>query len=106
MGWTTLIDANEGLDNFNQVGEANWTATDQGIQATQTDNDPSYLVSKDAYGDFMLRVEFWASMPSPDAKSRTFANSLSRLRAMLPSRRLMRGQRIKTRFLRYSRRGA
>jgi hypothetical protein len=69
MGWTTLIDANEGLDNFNQVGEANWTATDQGIQATQTDNDPSYLVSKDAYGDFMLRVEFWAS---DDANSGVF----------------------------------
>lgn len=60
-GWTTLIDGTEGLDNFNRVREANWTATDGAIQATQGAKDFAYLVSKNSYRDFRLRVEFWAS---------------------------------------------
>lgn len=68
-GWTTLVDATQGFDHFNRVGEATWTATDEGIQATPSDNDPAYLVSKDAYQDFVLRVEFWAS---DDANSGVF----------------------------------
>ena len=31
-GWTTLIDGNRGLDNFNRVGEANWSGTDGAVQ--------------------------------------------------------------------------
>jgi 3-keto-disaccharide hydrolase len=60
-GWTTLVDGTKGLDNFNRVGEANWTATDGAIQATQGGKDAAYLVSKSSYKDFMMRVEFWAS---------------------------------------------
>lgn len=59
--WTTLVDGTKGLDNFNRVGEANWSATDGAIQASQGGKDNAYLVSKSSYKDFMLRVEFWAS---------------------------------------------
>jgi 3-keto-disaccharide hydrolase len=68
-GWTTLVDGTKGLDNFNRVGEANWTATDGAIQATQGGKDPAYLVSKNSYKDFVIRVEFWAS---DDANSGVF----------------------------------
>jgi hypothetical protein len=68
-GWTTLVDGTKGMENFNKVGDANWTATDGAIQATQGGKDPSYLVSKAAYKDFMMRVEFWAS---DDANSGVF----------------------------------
>jgi len=68
-GWTTLVDGTKGLDNFNRVGEANWTATDGAIQATQGGKTSAYLVSKNSYRDFMMRVEFWAS---DDANSGVF----------------------------------
>jgi hypothetical protein len=68
-GWTTLVDGTKGLDNFNRVGDANWTATDGAIQATQGGKDPAYLVSKNSYKDFVIRVEFWAS---DDANSGVF----------------------------------
>jgi hypothetical protein len=68
-GWTTLIDGSRGLDNFDRVNSANWTATDGAIQATQGGKDSAYLVSKNSYKDFMLRVEFWAS---DDANSGVF----------------------------------
>jgi hypothetical protein len=68
-GWVTLVDGTKGLDNFNRVGEANWTATDGAIQATQGGKDPAYLVSKSSYRDFVMRVEFWAS---DDANSGVF----------------------------------
>lgn len=66
---TTLVDGTRGLDNFNRVGEANWTATDGAIQATSGGKDPAYLVSKNAYRDFVLRAEFWSS---DDANSGIF----------------------------------
>ena len=68
-GWTTLVDGTKGLENFNRVGEANWTGTDGAIQATQGGKTPAYLVSKSPYKDFMMRVEFWAS---DDANSGVF----------------------------------
>ena len=67
--WTTLVDGSLGLDNFARVGEANWTATDGAIQATQGGKDPAYLVTKIPYKDFSMRVEFWAS---DDANSGVF----------------------------------
>jgi hypothetical protein len=67
--WTTLVDGTKGLDNFNRVGEANWSAIDGAIQATQGGKDPAYLVSKSSYRDFVLRAEFWAS---DDANSGVF----------------------------------
>lgn len=66
--WTTLIDGTEGMDNFNVLGDADWSAQMNAIQATQG-NGASFLVSKKSYGDFSLRVEFWAS---DDANSGIF----------------------------------
>jgi 3-keto-disaccharide hydrolase len=68
-GWTTMVDGAKGMENFNQVGDANWSATDGVIQATAGGKDPSYLVSKATYKDFVIRVEFWAS---DDANSGVF----------------------------------
>ena len=68
-GWTTLVDGTNGLDNFTRVGDANWSATDGAVQASQGGKDPGYLVSKASYKDFMIRVEFWAS---DDANSGVF----------------------------------
>ena len=68
-GWTTLIDGEKGMDNFTRVGDANWTATDGAVQATQGGKDPAYLVSKQSYTNFAMRVEFWAS---DDANSGVF----------------------------------
>ena len=67
--WTTLIDGGKGLENFNQVGEANWSANDGAIQASQGGKTPAYLVSKNSYQNFMIRAEFWAS---DDANSGVF----------------------------------
>ncbi len=58
--WVTLIDGTEGLDNFDRVGDANWTGEYASIRAT-SGSGASWLVSKESYGDFELRVEFWAS---------------------------------------------
>jgi hypothetical protein len=60
-GWITLVDGTKGLDNFNRVGEANWTATDGAIQATQGGKTNAYLVSRNSYANFVMRVDFWAS---------------------------------------------
>jgi hypothetical protein len=68
-GWTTLVQGSTGLENFNQIGEAKWTATDGAIETSNGGNDASYMVTKRRYGDFMLRVEFWAS---DDANSGVF----------------------------------
>ena len=68
-GWTTLVDGDKGMDNFTRVGDANWTATDGAVQATQGGKDPAYLVSKQTYTNFEMRVEFWAS---DDANSGVF----------------------------------
>jgi hypothetical protein len=59
-GWVTLIDGTEGMENFTVVGDANWTAKDNAIQAT-AGSGASWLVSKENYSNFTLRVEFWAS---------------------------------------------
>ena len=58
--WVTLIDGTQGMENFNIVGDANWSAEHNSIQATQG-SGASWLVSKNSYSDFSLRVEFWAS---------------------------------------------
>lgn len=68
-GWTTLIDGNTGLENFNRVGDADWSAAGGAIQAAQGGAAPAYLVSKSPYKDFKMRVEFWAS---EDANSGVF----------------------------------
>ena len=68
-GMTTLIDGVNGLDNFNQLGQANWSATDGAIQATAGSGGASFLVSKQSYSDFELRIEFWSG---DDANSGIF----------------------------------
>ena len=58
-GWTTLIDGDKGLENFNRLGDANWRAEGGAIVADKA-NDNSYLVTKRSYKDFQIRAEFWA----------------------------------------------
>jgi len=67
--WQTLLDGESGLANFNRVGEANWTATNGAVQATEGSGGAAFLVTPDSYGDFELIVEFWAS---DDANSGIF----------------------------------
>ena len=59
IGWTTLIDGDKGLENFNRLGGANWRAEGGAIVADKSP-DNSYLVTKSSYKDFQLRVEFWS----------------------------------------------
>jgi hypothetical protein len=68
-GWESLVDGTKGLDNFNRVGMANWSATEGVIQASAGGKDPAYLVSRGSYRDFMIKAEFWAS---DDANSGIF----------------------------------
>jgi hypothetical protein len=60
-GWTTLIDGPNGLENFNRVGDANWAIKDGVVHADRGGKVPGYLVTKNSYKDFEMRVEFWAS---------------------------------------------
>jgi hypothetical protein len=55
-GWVVLFDGKT-LDNWNKVGDANWRLEDGAVVA---DKGVGFLVSKEAYGDFQLRAEFWA----------------------------------------------
>jgi hypothetical protein len=63
-GWTTLIDGDKGLENFVRVGDANWRAEDGAIVADK--GKGGFLMSKNSYGNYDLRVEFWAD---PSANS-------------------------------------
>ena len=54
-GWTTLFDGTN-LDNWSPIGTANWKLVDGALVA---DNGNGFMVSKNDYGDFSLRVEFW-----------------------------------------------
>jgi len=54
-GWIVLFDG-KSLDNWNQIGDANWRIEDG---AAVADKGNGFLVSKNAYGDFQLRAEFW-----------------------------------------------
>jgi hypothetical protein len=58
-GWTTLIDGEKGMDNFSPVGDANWRAEDGAIVADK--GKGGFLLSKESYRDFQLRIEFWAA---------------------------------------------
>jgi hypothetical protein len=53
--WVTLFDGTS-LNNFNRVGTANWTLANGVVEAT---SGTGFLVTKEAYGDFEIRVEFW-----------------------------------------------
>jgi hypothetical protein len=68
-GWVTLIDGAKGLENWNRVGTANWTGSEGAIQADKSEKGAGFLVSKNSYDNFMIRVEFWVS---DDANSGIF----------------------------------
>ncbi|MEQ1774017.1 MAG: DUF1080 domain-containing protein [Burkholderiales bacterium] len=68
-GWVTLLDGTQGMENFNAVGNSNWAAVDGAIQADKRGKDTGFLVSKDFFSNYQLRVEFWSS---PDANSGIF----------------------------------
>jgi hypothetical protein len=60
-GWQTLLDGPNGMENFTSVGETPWAVKDGVLQADRGGKAPGYFVTRNNYGDFHLRVEFWAS---------------------------------------------
>jgi hypothetical protein len=65
-GWTVLFDG-KNLDQWDQVGESNWHIADGAVVADKmAGKEAGYLVSKKAFKNFIVRVEFW---PSDDANS-------------------------------------
>ena len=54
-GWITLFDGTN-LNSWNLYGNANWRLQD-GIAVAELGN--GHLVSKDSYGDFQIKAEFW-----------------------------------------------
>jgi hypothetical protein len=63
--WITLFDGSS-LENWNAIGDANWRVADGSVQA---DKGNGFLVSKESYGDFQIRAEFWVDA---DANSGVF----------------------------------
>ena len=60
-GRISLINGNEGMDNFTIAGaDANWSTDASSIFADEGDG-ASWLVTRDSYSDFVLHVEFWAT---------------------------------------------
>ena len=57
-GWETLVDGDKGLENFNPIGDANWHAEGGAIVADK--GKAGFLVTKNSYGNFELRAEFYA----------------------------------------------
>jgi Domain of Unknown Function (DUF1080) len=68
-GWTTLIDGTKGLENFDVVGQANWSGSDGAVQASAGTPPASFIVTRTSYKDVMVRAEFWSS---DDANSGIF----------------------------------
>ena len=54
-GWVTLFDGTN-LNAFNMVGTANWKLADGIVEAS---SGAGFLVSKETYSNFEIRVEFW-----------------------------------------------
>ena len=54
-GWVSLFDG-ETLANWTPIGNANWRLENGAMVA---DSGNGFLVSKETYGDFQLRAEFW-----------------------------------------------
>ena len=57
-GWVTVFDGSN-LNSFNRLGDANWRIDDGLVIADLGGKDASYLVTKESYGDFQIRAEFW-----------------------------------------------
>ena len=62
-GWVTLFDGTEAtLNNWDRLGGANWRIEDRAVVADKSSTKgASFLVSKNSYRDFELRVEFWVN---------------------------------------------
>ena len=58
--WTTLFDG-KNLDAFTRVGMANWRIADGAVQADMGDG---YLVTRQSYGNFEIKAEFWVDGPA------------------------------------------
>ena len=58
--WTTLFDG-KNLEAFNPVGTANWKIVDGVLQA---DSGTGFMVTKQPYGDFEIKAEFWVDEPA------------------------------------------
>jgi hypothetical protein len=61
-GWTNLMS----MSNWTPVGKVDWKTIGRELWST---NGQGFLLSKQSYGDFELRAEFWVS---PDANSGIF----------------------------------
>jgi hypothetical protein len=68
-GWVTLLDGSRmsNFDGWAQIGEGNWSLVDGTVQGKN--GKAGFLVSKDSYANFEVRVEFWADA---DANSGVF----------------------------------
>lgn len=64
--WAFLFSGGS-LENFEQIGGANWDIIDNYVQANN--GMEGFLLTRGAYRDFELRAEFWTS---PDANSGIF----------------------------------
>ena len=64
--WVVLFDGHD-LASFDRLGEAQWNIVDGYVEAD--DYMSSFLLSRGAYTNFRLRVEFW---PGPGANSGVF----------------------------------
>src|SRR5260221_14700221 len=58
MDWQTLVDGEKGMENFNAIGDANWHPEGGAIVADK--GKAGFLVTKNSYGNFELRAEFYA----------------------------------------------
>lgn len=56
--WVTLVDGEQGLANWDRLGDASWRA--QGGAIVADSGKGGFLVSKADYKDFAMRAEFWA----------------------------------------------
>jgi hypothetical protein len=65
-GWKVLLDGTN-INQWTPIGMANWRVVDGTVQADS--GMGGFLVSKETYGDFELRAEFWVT---PDANSGIF----------------------------------
>ncbi|MGH6771589.1 MAG: 3-keto-disaccharide hydrolase [Xanthobacteraceae bacterium] len=75
-GWTSLFNG-KNFDGWDKIGQSNWRIEDGAMVADKNAaaKGNSFLVSKNSYGDFQVRVEFWAS---DDANSGIFMRCADR----------------------------
>src|SRR5262245_34071005 len=75
--WVTLIDGDNGMENFTRLGDANWLAQRGVIQGDRMNSGKGagYLVTKNSYKNFQIYAEFWAD---EDANSGIFIRMTNR----------------------------